>query len=164
MHLYSRTKKQFDPNTGEPLAPIMARDRKHAICDYSGEEIDLYDNDEEIPWYVISMRYDHGCEPQWYEDMHELQRELGIEFDYSSFSEFMESPYHFRHTEPYGCSDVTLDIMKEWVATKTLEKSDNPLHRDGTIGAVLMDIRLETLKRLLKEKKYTLEQLGLEIE
>jgi hypothetical protein len=164
MHLYSPSKKQFDPDTGEPIAPMMVRDRKKAICDYSGEEIDIYDNIEEIPLYSISIKYDNSCEPQWYEDMHELQRELGIEFDYGCFSQFMESPYHFRHTEEYGCSDVTLDMMKQWITIKKFKKSDDPLHRCGTIGGVLMHTRLETLKRLLKEKKYTLEQLGLEIE
>lgn len=164
MHLYSQSKKRFDPETGEPLPPQMGIDRKKAICDYTGDEIDLWNNHEELPLYNVSIRYEHGSEPMWYEDLHDLERELGVEFDYSSFAKFMESPYHFRNTEAYGTDDTSDAMMMDWATARNQIASRHMFRNCKTLGDILTVARISTLRYLLKEKKYTPEQLGLELE
>ena len=159
MHLY-KIKPQFDPDTGEPVNPILKIDEKLAICDYSGGEIDLYDIDEEKPTYNLLIKYDHSSEPNWYEEYHKFESDFGI--TYESFAEFMESPYHFKHTEAYGVADLTFNLVREWISH--INNGVGRFKDCLTVEQVFTLLRLEMLKRLLIEKKYTLEQLGLEVE
>ena len=152
MYLYQK-KPRFDSDTGKEIEPILTR--KGFISDLTGEFIDTDDYENE-PLYTISFEYNNDSEPLWYETYHDLLRELKLEIDldYGEFSGFIESPYHFANTEGYGCTDETLEIMQRWI------KKDKEFHGCGTIEQVFQQVRLKTLKRLIKEKVYTLEELG----
>jgi hypothetical protein len=160
MYLYSKI-PQFDRNTGKEIEPILKK--SGYICDASGLVIDWPNNDAEMLVYTLSIAFDHGSEPAWYEDYYKLKKELHI--SYGDFSQFMESPFHFKNTEAYGQADVTLNLMAMWIkdvkaAAKKKSYEGFKLSRCGTIEQVLSQVRQETLSKLLKNKEYTLEQLG----
>lgn len=161
MFLYKK-KKFFDPETGKEVEPVLKR--SGYLSDLTGKPIDL-DNDEEKPLYTLSFDYDHGSEPLWYEDFYDLLRELKLSeenMEYSDFSQFMESPYHFTNVEGYGCTDETESIMDQWITDRKKKgvRGDVEFRGCGTIEQVLSKIRVKTLRRLIEEKVYTLEQLG----
>jgi hypothetical protein len=158
MNLY-KIKPQFDPDTGEPSDPTLKVDRKRAVCDFSGEEYDIYDSDEHIPTYNISIQYNNSSEPNWYEDYHKFEEDFGI--TYESFAEFMESPYHFMHTEECGVSDLTFNLVREWISH--INNGVGKFKDCLTIEQVLTLLRLKNLRNLLEKKRYTPEQLGLEV-
>lgn len=163
MNLY-KVKKQFDPDTGKPTDPTLTKCKNKAICDWSGSELDFGNCEEEVT-YTLSIQYNHGSEPNWYENHHKFEADFGI--TYSSFAEFMESPYHFGNIEEYGCEDVSQLIAAAWLDAREGVKGPKTipeLKEYGTIEGALSFFRLRTLRRLLTEKKYTPEQLGLEID
>ena len=164
MHLY-KIKPQFDPDTGSPSDPILKVDNKRAICDFSGVEYDIYDSDEHIPTYNISIHYSHSSEPNWYEEYHKFETDFGV--TYETFAELMESPYHFMHTEEYGCADYTEIIAAMWLDARGDIKGPKVMRefkQYGTIEQMFLHFRLKNLRKLLTEKRYTPQQLGLEVD
>ena len=158
MKLYT-IKPQFDPDTGQPTEPAFQENKRLAVCDYTGQEVDLYNDDTKKPQYYISIRYDHSSEPIWEMELEDLRRfkEFGISDDYGEFGEFINSPYHF-YTDDYGSIDASFDMIKEWMIDMT--KKEGRFSECRTIEHVMRVARLYTLVRLLKEKKYTPKQLG----
>jgi hypothetical protein len=156
MFLYKKFKR-FNPNTGQPVDPILKP--SGYLSDYTGEIIDL-DDDEAKPLYTLGLEYNHDSEPLWYEDYHPLEEAFGL--GYGDFSLFMKSPYHFANTDGYGCTDETLAIVKLWLKDLNAKKTrkDAQFWNCGTIEQVFSKVRVKTLTRLLKNKLYTLEDLG----
>lgn len=159
MNLYT-LQKRFDARTGKEIKSSFEIDINRAICDYTGEEINL-ENQEECSGYNFSIEYNHDSEPAWYGDYHEFDEKYSI--DYGSFSNFLDSPYHFQNLQSYGGFDVSMKLANDWIkAIKSKKESD--LKRFGTLEQVFIYFRLKTLKEILKSKKYTLPELGLEID
>ena len=156
MKLY-KVKKQFDPNTGDPAEPRIVEDKRMAVCDYTGEEVDLYNDAELIPQYYLSFRYNTSSEPVWELEGDDRFEEFGVTDDYGEFGEFINSSYHFKTCE-WGCVDVSLVMIEEWM--DNLRTKSGRFKDCATIESVCRAARLDTLHRLLKGKKYTPEQLG----
>jgi len=142
MLLYFK-EKHFDSSTGKELEPILRPSQSKFICDFSGSIIEM-DNDETKPLYSISIDYNHDSKPLWYEEFHEFDEKYGL--DYGEFSRFMSSPYHFS-IKDYGAGDDSIRIIRCLSPARTLEEA-------------LRDMRLQTLRELLEEKKFTKEELG----
>lgn len=157
MYLYT-TAARFSPHTGKPITPVPIKDPSKVICDCTGQFLD-FDDDVLKNNYNLSIKYNHDSEPMWYEEYHDFEREFGI--GYGDFSTFMESPYHWLHTEAYGACDATLNLADEWLKARRSKKKPHPrFYECGTIEGVFSTVRLETLRKLLREKTFTLEQLG----
>jgi len=156
MYLYTDSAR-FDPRTGKPVAPVLLHHHNQFICDMTGV---VYDTDEDagqMRCYEISINYNHDSEPCWYEEYHEFKKEFGI--DYGDFSKFMDSPYHFANTEAYGVSDLSEQLMEEWIKARRSKKKTR-FSDCHTVEQVFSTLRFEMLRKLLREKKFTLEQLG----
>jgi len=156
MYLYSSSAR-FDPQTGKPVNPVLLRSSRKFICDYTGVLYDTHQDDTQMRCYELSINFNHGSEPTWYEGYHEFEWEFGI--GYGDFSTFMESPFHFANTEAYGSADLSEQLMTEWVKARRSKKKSR-FSNCATIEQVLVTLRLEMLRKLLREKKFTLEQLG----
>ncbi len=155
MNIYTESKR-FCPHTGKPTSPIFTVDNAKFICDYSGELLDADHDDGQMRVYTLRIRYNNGSEPVWYEEYHKFEREFGL--DYGDFSKFMDSPFHFTNTESYGASNLSEKLVQEWVEARS--KRTGRFSKCASIEQVLTELRFETLRRLLQEKKFTLEQLG----
>lgn len=156
MFIYTYSAR-FDPLTGKPVDPVLLRSRRKFICDMTGELFDTDEDDTQMRCYEIAIKYNHDSEPCWYEEYHKFEKEFGI--GYGDFSKFMDSPYHFANTEAYGCSDLSEQLMAEWI--KALRSKKKSRFSDcHTIEQVFSTLRFEMLRKLLREKKFTLEQLG----
>lgn len=156
MHIYTDSAR-FCPRTGKPIDPVLLRSSQKFICDMTGVLYDTDEDDTQVRCYQISIDYNHDSEPCWYEEYHKFEKEFGI--GYGDFSTFMDSPYHFANTEAYGWADLSEQLMEEWInARRSKEKSR--FSDCATIEQVFSTLRLEMLGKLLREKKFTLKQLG----
>ena len=159
MHLY-KPKPRFDSRTGKPINSVLRP--AGYVCDYTGEEFDGVADYELEPLYYLKIKYNHDSEPLWYEDKERqiLEKQYGVE--YGDFSNFLDSTYHFMHTEGFGCADVSMQLVSEWIVAVNSDNSKhpNPLHNCRTIEQAFRVCRLRTLMRLLEEKKYTPVELG----
>lgn len=164
MYFYTDAAR-FDPRTGKPVDPVLIRSSRKFICDMTGKLYDTDEDDGQMRCYEISLTYNHDSEPCWYEEYHKFEKEFGL--DYGEFSTFMDSPFHFANTEDYGCADLSEQLMTEWVKARqprcVKPREPQPKVRFSecaTIEQVLAELRFEMLRKLLREKKFTLEQLG----
>lgn len=155
MNIYTESER-FCPHTGKPISPVLAVDSSKFICDYSGELYDMDQDDCQMRVYELRIDYNNDSEPVWYEDYHKFEDEFGI--DYSDFSKFMDSPFHFANTESYGAADLSETLFAEWIEARKNKKGR--FSQCATIEQVLTELRLTNLRKLLQEKKFTLEQLG----
>lgn len=148
--MYSyKTIPKFDPYTGKPAHPTFTRGSK--ICDYSGNVID----EEILPGieYEIKIEYISGCEEPWYyDDDREEFETLGIEYD-SIFS----SPYHFESNREG--QDYSSNLLDEW--NKNFDNKDSIFYHCTNLDLALRICRIRTIKKLLKENKFSIEELGL---
>lgn len=158
MYLYTDSTR-FDPRTGKPVDPVLIRSSRKFICDMTGILYDTDDDDTQMRCYELIVDYNHDSEPCWYEDYHKFQKEFGI--GYGDFSKFMESPFHFANTEAYGSADLSEELMAEWIKARR-SKTKSRFSDCATIEQVLSTLRLEMLRKLLREKKFTLKELGFE--
>jgi hypothetical protein len=156
MHIYSNATR-FCPHTGRPLDPILLRDPRRVICDYSGQEFDT-DDDTLTPYYNLSIEYNHDSEPSWYQSHDDFNEDFKV--GYGDFSNFMSSPYHFMHSEAYGAVDYSWFLIEEWLTARRGKNKKHRFYRCGTIEQAMKTARLDTLRKLLESKKYKLEELG----
>ena len=147
---------RFSPYTGKPINPVLLRSNRKFICDLTGVLFDTDEDYELMPLYTLRLSYNHDSEPIWYEEYYLFKEKFGI--DYGEFSTFMESPFHFSNTEGYGCSDVSEQLMAEWVEAR--KNNTGRFSKCATLEQVLSTLRFEMLRKLLSEKKFTLGQLG----
>lgn len=157
MLLYT-SENRFCPRTGKKLDPVQAADGDKAICDYTGEIFDLED-DTLTPYYNLSIEYNHDSEPSWYQDHYDFKK-LFPNIGYGDFSQFMDSPYHFMHTEEYGSADNSWFLIDEWYNARRGKDKKHRFYECGTLEQAMQRCRLDTAIRLLKENKVTLELLG----
>jgi hypothetical protein len=156
MKIYTESNR-FCPHTGKPMSPTVAVDTGKFICDYSGELYDMDQDDGQMRAYLLCIEYNDDSEPVWYEEYHKFKEEFGI--DYGDFSKFMDSSFHFANTKSYGAADLSEKLVQEWVKARKTKKGR--FSQCATIEQVLTELRFGTLRKLLLEKKFTLEQLGL---
>lgn len=156
MLLYSRIPR-FSPRTGKPVDPELVEDRSRFVCDYSGELINA-DDDALKPLYYLAIDYNHDSEPLWDQDAHKFEKEFKI--GYGDFGKFMSSAFHFTHTETYGSADLSWFLIDEWVAARRGKDKKHRFFECATIEQLLSTLRQDTLRKILRGKKFTLEQLG----
>lgn len=153
MNLY-KAKVKFDAETGKRLKRPTVVKTRDAICDYTGELIKYSEDRDMYPQYTLTLDYD--CESYYHDKDAEFFRDLGL--DYSSL--FDDKEYHFAVLGDYaGNVDMSQMLMSEWVGQMSAKVG--PFATCGNVEEVLRKARVETVKRLIKEKKYTPEELGL---
>lgn len=162
--LFYKTQPIFDRRTGKPAG--FEAIRAGVICDYSGELIDR-ENPSEAPLYSIRFSYNNDAEPDWYyDDIDHLMKLDAIrllehkEFDieYSIRAKLAEEDFHFRWSQEAE-ADTSFALIRDWWTG--YEKEDNIFFECGTLGDAARRQRLVVVHRLLKEGRYTPQQLGL---
>ncbi len=149
MIIYSE-EKRFSPKTGKELGSDYGE--SGLICDYTGKVIDQ-DNYEDRPMYGIKIQYNSDCEEVYYYDKEkEYFDKIGVNY-YSLFG----SEYHFLVGS--DGQDYSSNLLDEW--SRDFKKKDSVFFECLTIEEALRRARVRTVKKLLEEKKYTVEELGL---
>lgn len=154
MKIY-KASKLFNSRTGEEIEP----DYKACgvICDYTGESMDE-DDLQNYPQYDIKISYYSGMEQAYYyDDGKEYFEKLGISYD----SIFENSEYHFAANGCFGPEfrDNSQMLVADWMAGISNEAS--LYYNCPTVENAFRIMRVNLIKRLLAEKKYTKEELGL---
>jgi len=151
MYLFEQ-KKQFDCDTGKEIKPIA--DKGHAVCDYCGKVIpndgdeDFDDMDNASHEVTFSIHEEGGCEPQFHEL--NIKYKDGRICPYSLF-EYHDKFYYCRSWSVYGCE---IKMLQDWAKSKKKQE---------TLYDLMYDYRAKMLERVLKEKKFTLEDFQLEL-
>jgi hypothetical protein len=151
MNLFT-VEKRFHPKTGKPVGDEFV-ESENLICDFTGELIDCEDY-QNRPLYSVHFDYNHDCEEvYYYDDDKEYFEQLDVE--YSNL--FENKPYHFLPDNDGG--DASWNLMFEWWNCLKSKKGD--LADCKTIEDAMRKARVRTIKKLLKSKKYTIEEFGL---
>lgn len=150
MNLYKEVPR-FSERTGNPVKPDI--ERYAYICDYSGRLIDRYPSIN----YAINIEQISGCEPTF--DSDELAMDFAEEYGIQMYGIF-DSPYHF---DDNGMGqDFTTNLMFEWC--NNVNKKNHTFYECLSFDDLLRRSRMRILDVILRDKVYTLEQLGLEKE
>ncbi len=149
MIIYSK-EQRFSPKTGRELEPDYAE--SGLICDYTGRAIDM-DEYEFRPMYSIKINYDHSCETVFSEDEdRQYFQKAGIEY-----SSLFESEFSFLVGD--NGQDFSCNLLDEWSKGFSVEKS--LFYQCLTVEEAFRRARARIAKKLLEEKKYSKEELGL---
>ncbi len=153
--------KHFCERTGKELSPTQIESDKY-ICDFSGELIDS-DHACGSGFYDLEIKYNNDSEEDWYyESMPELAKILGIKDDsggdfYQLKQSLYEGKYHFLYN--MEGTDHSLSLCKEWI--DNIDNKKSIFYEIDNIARAFRKARYRTVCKLLKEKKYTIEELGL---
>lgn len=152
----------YDHRTGKLIDHQKEEDQ--VICDYTGVECNKeFRSQNNLALDYINFEYDYASESSWYydnidelvcllagEDISELE-EIEIIDTYGLRQLIAETPYF------YGCSYL---LVRDWV--KNINKKKSIFFECSTIQEAARRQRIHLLTKFLKEKKYTIEQLGLD--
>jgi len=138
---------RFDPRTGKPTNSEKVIDK--LICDYSGEVIPEHLD------YEVKIEQIGGSEETWYyDDEREYFENLGI--DYGSV--FISS-YHFLSNQ--DGHDFSAKLVEEW--TQNFNNKKSIFHHCLNLDTAFRLTRIRTIKKLLKNKSYSIEELGFDV-
>lgn len=163
MKIYTLAKR-FDSRTGKEIEPELIETSK-LICDFTGVVWDWNKQYDLKPLYTVSIEYDHGCEPEWYYDdgkainnlLKYIKIENKLDDDYQIKAKLFEGEYHFFGNG--SGADNLGPLMKEWITN--IQKKKGPFKDCAHFAHVLRTARMKVVLDILKEKKFTLQELGL---
>lgn len=156
MNLYTK-QQEFSRKTGKPVGFTHTLSGAQ-ICDYSGLLIAEDADYENRPLYSLNADYNRDCEEvYYYDDEAEAMKKLGVE-DYGKIFEanFVFQPYI---DEDGKYTDYSRNLVQEWV--KALKDKTGYLAECATIEEAMRKARVRTAMKLLVDKTYTAEELGL---
>ena len=105
--------------------------------------------------YNITIHYNHDCEAVYEFDYDYMEYFKNLNIEYSSL---FSSPFHFGVGEDGW--DVSVALVDQWMKGF---KSKKGLYKEcRTIEEAFRISRVNIIKKLLSDKTYTKEQLGLE--
>lgn len=148
--------QKYDPYTGNPLEDKERMWTGNYLCDYSGVELDADMDTESMPYIGINIVDLHDCEPYFHEERLRYTKEEAFElFDidwdedivvdnYEIFHE--HNPFVFENHEGSECFHHIIQAML----------NDNSYD----IGYYLVRARLAMIDKVLREKIYTPEEIG----
>ena len=150
MYLY-KIEKRYSHLTGKEILPEITR-TPNIICDYTGELI--MDGEQDSPLYALKVDYDSGSEEiYYYDDDKEYFKKLNIDYD-----SIFRLQSHFKMGD--DGEDESVSLVKEWITN--MEEDVGIFKNCATIEEAMRIARVRTIKRLLNDKTYTPEQLGLD--
>jgi hypothetical protein len=156
MNLYTKS-PEFSRKTGKQVGESYSLSGAH-ICDYSGLLIPSDVDYEHSPLYSLNADYNRDCEEIYSEDEegYELKK-LGME-DYGKLFEanFVFQPYI---TAEGVYTDQSLNMLFEWGLDRQRKTG---IYKDCvTIEEIMRKSRARVALKLIKDKTYSLEELGL---
>ena len=152
-----KTSKRYNSRTGKPEGE--EREVCKVLCDYTGEEIDI--DAEERPFYSTKFTYDDGSEQDWYyDDLGDLIKAMGDK-DEGDIDEFYVSGLIAEDDFVYSIKnaqweDHSISLVEDWIKGRRGKYKDC-----RNIAHMARRKRLELMIELLKNGKYTAEELGL---
>jgi hypothetical protein len=148
--------KTYDKRTGKEAESEWLPTRIY-ICDYTGEECDS-DQNYDFQWmYKLETHYYNGIEQVWYyDDDNRKYFEEGLKINYGSI---FSHPFMFAPQINGTYCDASYWLSSEWM--DAVEVKGHTFYECSTIEEAMRRARVRTIKRLLEEKAYTKEQLGL---
>lgn len=159
MKLYS-SRPLFDRYTGKQIKETERICDGH-ICDYCGVELDFEFDVENAPNISIELHDLTGCEPYFHEDrlkfdvsdaldLFDIDWDSEIEVD--NYELFDDNPFVYCRSRP--CLDTILrDTLADCDSTGRL-----------WLEATMTKARLKMVERVLRQKLFTPERLGIEFE
>jgi hypothetical protein len=151
MKLY-KLEDRFDTKTGKLKDPIMVWTGNY-LCDYDGSLIDT-DDPEFKPQYTLTANYCHDSEEVYYYDA----AKEWFEKHKIEYANLFNDPFIFSKILSDGI-DCSFTLVKEWMDNFNNETS--PLFLCSSIEEAMRISRVRTVQKILKEKKYTAQELGL---
>ena len=154
------SKPLFDRYTGEKLDETE-KVWTGIICDYCGVELNGNFNHENYPNVAFEIHDTHGCEPYFHEDRLKYTAKEALElFEIDWDDEIEADNYVLFNDNPYtycqerGCLQSIL--------RKAL--SEDAQGAGLYLEHEMMKARLEMIDRVLRQKLFTPEKLGIEFE
>jgi hypothetical protein len=147
--------KQFDKRTGKEIESEWVPTRTY-ICDYSGAECDADENYEVQPMYTFKADYYDGLEQAWYYDYDNIEyfRKLNVEY-----GSIFDVEYMFMPDVNGSQYDASFWLNQEWM--DGVDVKGHTFYECATLEEAMRRARVRTIRRLLDEKAYTPQQLGL---
>jgi hypothetical protein len=157
MNVYT-LKPQFDPNSGGPIDPVPIL--SGLICDFSGNFLDRKIDWGSFSWpnYDIQINYDDSSEEVWHDDKERKEfEELGASYD-----RIFSSPFCFEVLETVSghTIDASILLIEKWA--KEYNNEESWLFNAATIEEIFRRSRIQVIRKLLAEKKYTIKELNID--
>jgi len=159
MKLYKST-PVFDRYTGKREACEQIQDG--IICDVCGVELNYEFDDENSPHVSFEIHDLTGCEPYYHEDrlkftakeafeLFEIDWDDDIEMD--NYVTFNDNPFVYCRSRP--CLE---DVLKDTLFAQA------PFEDEVWLQNAMMEARLKMIERVLRQKLFTPERLGISFE
>ncbi len=129
------------------------------LCDYTGELIKDLD---EFSSFKIEFDYSNGCEYAWEEDNIDVLMEVFPDGDWDSFNiKRIIAGQKFIYKVDNNYISYSTYLIKDWVDGCRSNDLSNKFYNCKDIAEATRIQRLHLITQLLKDKTYTVEELGL---